>query len=125
MLDVKSLKPGNIISFKGITNMVVEDVTLGTINIKDNEGIFPHDVFDPVKLREPWLLAFNFVMTGDGSFDRERDEFRVTCEYEIRYKGKIICEAPEFVHEFQNLFHKHTGKQLLLDINTKELRKLK
>lgn len=124
-LNISTLKPGNIISFKGLINMVVERVNDGTIDIKDNEGIFPYDVFEPVKLREPWIKAFNFTMTGDVSFDRGLGEFHVTTEYEIRHKGKIVCQAPKFVHEFQNLYQEYEGKELLLDINTKELRKLK
>lgn len=63
-------------------------------------------------LNEQSLIRWEFKMTGDGSFDRELNEVRVTLEYQIRFKNKIICDAPKTEKQFEALFYGLTGLKL-------------
>lgn len=77
-----------------------------------NKIAFNPPVIGSLPLNERSLIRWGFKMTEDGSFDRELNGVRITLEYQVRFNGKILCDAPETEQEFEKLYNKLTGMKL-------------
>lgn len=77
--------------------------------------------FVPIKLTPNWLVGLGcrplggqWWNKGEGGYNEFN--FKWTAEKGFEWCG--ISHAPKFyVHEFQNLYHEITGKELVLDLN--------
>lgn len=125
-MDLRELRIGNLaqnkdgnvfevdnVSESGVNGMSWTDSHYGNISGGFDYMYTSEEVFG-VPLTEEWLVKFGFEMTSDGFFDRGINGFNVTIDYEIRFNGKIICNAPKSVHQLQNLYFALTGEELTI-----------
>ena len=81
-------------------------------NEAENPALNKAAVSGSLPLNEQSLIRWGFKMTGDGSFDRDLEGVRITLEYNVRFKNKIICNAPKTEKQFEALFYGLTGLKL-------------
>ena len=115
----QELRVGNLISFKGKWNGEVEEIKSGSISIKDNEGIFPYDAFEPILLTEEWLLKYGFkqyetVGIKTHNYIKGNFKFNSAVLWVAEYKGIHIENKILYVHQLQNLYFALTGEELKL-----------
>jgi hypothetical protein len=98
---------------------VIKSVSDGFIswNELEKKPKFYHESFEPIHLKEEWLLKLGFVRTFHGWFKNsivlELDKnLNIRFEY---HNGEIFTfKIITFVHELQNLYFVLTGKELEL-----------
>ena len=129
-MKAQELRVGNLISFKGKWNGEVEEIKSGSISIKDNEGIFPYDVFEPILLTDEWFIKWGFFKDGEywsrsvvdynycfkyrdwaknWAFYQEYTDSSDTKDDGVKY---VISFDIEFVHQLQNLWYTLLHKEI-------------
>lgn len=131
-MKANELRIGNLISFKGLWNGEVSEITEGVISIKGNGGIFPHFVFEPIPLTEEWLVKFGFSLVhknnkhyfitlsepGQYAFH----VYGIDENFGIAFSDNILGETRDYiprtsikyVHELQTLYFALTGEELTI-----------
>lgn len=124
MINPREVRIGNWISFKGLWNGQVDDISKHIILIKDNGGIFPVDVFEPIRLigehltlagfnkyrywwSHPKCTTFSFE-----HWDNDGVGLYLHChDYKL---GEYI----KYVHQLQNIFFALTNRELEINLES-------
>ena len=116
----EELRIGNHISFKGKWDGIIEELRSGSVTIKDNDGVFPYDVFEGIALTEELLLRLGFEKDSGGYHLEDIYSLSIS---ENKYREYLVCFNDRWlhgelklteVHQLQNMYYCFTGKELTL-----------
>lgn len=140
MIEAHDLRIGNWVSFKGLWNGKVREISEVIVLIQGNKGVFPVDVFSPIPLTPELLMECGFeadakvsAITGEtillGIYKQINDTLRLHYDDTVDklFLINIPKESPEkdfyvdsialprevkYLHQLQNAFHVLTGQEL-------------
>lgn len=107
MIDVKELRVGNWVDYKG-NHCIWDEDDFGEVNY----GIL--DFTNPIELTEDWLIKFGF----QGNYI-QLEELQITHEMDGYYLADdngigVGVEYIKHIHQLQNLYFALTGEELTI-----------
>ncbi len=122
-LKSTELRIGNIVSFKGLWDGEIEAIEKIAIIIKDNEGVFSIDSFEPVNLSAEVLQRYGFTKVNNAWVlpdYYDKSEFSTEWKFSIwnSWENEYEYNSAEFpvplhsLHQLQNLYFTLTGEEL-------------
>lgn len=125
MIKANELRIGDLVSFKGKWNGIIEELRSGSVTIKDNDGVFPYDVFEGIELNEDILLKCGFVKGVDNVFFLKTNLFYIRIFEEIghvlfsldKYSNSLkVSDSTKHLHQLQNLYFCLCGNELEINL---------
>lgn len=124
-MKVNELRIGNLVQPSLNYKMAYGDYNPAFITMIGEHGFtvcnhYPGKWFEPILLTEEWLVMFGFIKTNS-TYDNGLLSISLPSEDKLLWKnGRTyfnswkILDAPQYVHQLQNLYFALTGQELVI-----------
>ncbi len=127
MIQANELRLGNWVSFKGMWNGQVDKLTKFSVELKDNDNLYPVDCFEGIKLTTERLGGcdinlLNWFCEGGYKILEDTADLDYGWTFKVRnasHTTEIEFGYFKYVHQLQNMYFLLTGEELPIQINKK------